>query len=56
MLLIRSLVTIEGVDGALDPHFDIAKELYPFMRNLSLKRFGPWRLLGNTVRTAEDVQ
>lgn len=56
VLLIRSLVTIEGVGRALDPHFDIARELYPFMRTLSLKRFGPWRLLGNTVRTAEDVQ
>lgn len=56
VLLIRSLVTIEGVGRALDPHFDIATELYPFMRDLSLKRFGPWRILGNTIRTAEDVQ
>lgn len=56
VLLIRSLVTIEGVGRTLDPHFDIATELYPFLRDLSLKRFGPWRILGNTIRTAEDVQ
>jgi ubiquinone biosynthesis protein len=56
VLLIRALVTIEGVGRALDPHFDIASELYPFIRDLSLKRFGPWRILGNTIRTAEDVQ
>ncbi|WP_406696050.1 AarF/ABC1/UbiB kinase family protein [Singulisphaera sp. Ch08] len=56
VLLIRSLVTIEGVGRALDPHFDIASELYPFIRNLSLKRFGPWRMLETSVRTAEDMQ
>ena len=56
VLLIRSLVTIEGVGRALDPHFDIASELYPFIRNLSLKRFGPWRMLENSIRTAEDMQ
>jgi ubiquinone biosynthesis protein len=56
VLLIRSLVTIEGVGRALDPHFDIARELHPFLRNLTLRRFHPWRLLTQTARTAEDVQ
>lgn len=56
VLLIRSLITIEGVGRSLDPHFDIAAQLYPFIRELSLKRFKPWRILGNTIRTAEDVQ
>ena len=56
VLLIRSLVTIEGVGRALDPHFDIAGELYPFIRNLTLQRFHPWRMLSQTVRTAEDIQ
>lgn len=56
VLLIRSLVTIEGVGRALDPHFDIAAELVPFLRNLTLRRYSPRRLLGNTVRTAEDLQ
>ena len=56
VLLIRSLVTIEGVGRALDPHFDIASELEPFLRELALRRFHPARLLTHTVRTAEDVQ
>lgn len=56
VLLIRSLVTIEGVGRSLDPHFDIASELYPFIRDLTLKRFRPWRILTTTIRTAEDLQ
>jgi ubiquinone biosynthesis protein len=56
VLLIRSLVTIEGVGRALDPHFDIAAQLEPFVRALTLRRFHPWRILAQTVRTGEDVQ
>ena len=56
VLLIRSLVTIDGVGRALDPHFDIARELYPFLRQLTLRRFHPWRILTRTLRTAEDFQ
>ncbi|GAC1470045.1 MAG: AarF/UbiB family protein [Isosphaeraceae bacterium] len=56
VLLIRSLVTIDGVGRALDPHFDIARELHPFLRELTLRRFHPWRLLTQSLRTAEDVQ
>lgn len=56
VLLIRSLVTIEGVGRSLDPHFDIAAELYPFIRQLSLKRYYPWRLLSTSIRTGEDLQ
>jgi ubiquinone biosynthesis protein len=56
VLLIRSLVTIEGVGRSLDPHFDIARELHPFLRDLTLRRFHPWRMLTQTLRTAEDVQ
>jgi ubiquinone biosynthesis protein len=56
VLLIRSLVTIESVGRALDPHFDIANELHPYLLDLTLKRYHPWRLLSQTARTAEDVQ
>ncbi len=56
VLLIRSLVTIDGVGRALDPHFDIARELHPFLRELAFQRFHPWRLFTQTVRTAEDIQ
>ena len=56
VLLIRSLVTIESVGRALDPHFDIGRQLYPFLRELNLRRFHPWRLLTQTARAAEDAQ
>jgi len=56
VLLIRSLVTIEGVGRHLDPHFDIAAQLRPVIRDLIVRRFHPWRLLARTVRTAEDLQ
>jgi ubiquinone biosynthesis protein len=56
VLLIRSLVTIEAVGRNLDPHFDIAAHLYPLIRDLSLRRFRPARILSQTVRTTEDLQ
>jgi ubiquinone biosynthesis protein len=56
MLLIRSLVEIECVGRALDPHFDIAKQVEPFIREIHLRRFSPWRVLMQAGRSAEDVQ
>jgi ubiquinone biosynthesis protein len=56
VLLIRSLVTIESVGRYLDPHFDIARQLAPFLRDLSLRRFRPERILSQTLRTTEDLQ
>ncbi|WZP00077.1 AarF/UbiB family protein [Isosphaeraceae bacterium EP7] len=56
VLLIRSLVTIEGVGRRLDPHFDIGAQLLPLLRHLILRRFSPWRLLTRSIRTAEDFQ
>jgi ubiquinone biosynthesis protein len=56
VLLIRSLVTIESVGRALDPHFDIARQLHPFVRELAMRRYHPWRILSQSARTAEDLQ
>jgi ubiquinone biosynthesis protein len=56
VLLIRSLVTIESVGRHLDPHFDIARQLEPFLRQLTLLRFHPYRLLNQTTQTVEDLQ
>ncbi len=56
VLLIRALVTIEGVGRELDPHFDIAAQVGPFFRELAARRYGPRRLLAQTARTAEDFQ
>ena len=56
VLLIRAMVTIEGVGRTLDPHFDIASQVRPFFRELTARRFHPRRLLAQTARTAEDLQ
>ncbi len=56
VLLIRSLVTIESVGRNLDPHFDIARELEPFLRDLALRRFHPYRLLHQSTQTVENLQ
>jgi ubiquinone biosynthesis protein len=56
VLLIRSLVTIESVGRKLDPAFDIARELKPFLHNLALKRFRPERILSQTVHSMQDLQ
>jgi ubiquinone biosynthesis protein len=56
VLLIRSLVTIEGVGRNLDAHFDIAAQLEPFLSALALKRYHPYRIINQTVRTTEDLQ
>ena len=56
VLLIRSLVAIESVGRTLDPHFDIAAQVEPYIRDLSLRRYHPWRLLVQTGRTAESLQ
>ncbi len=56
VLLIRSLVTIESVGRNLDPRFDIAGQLEPFLRSLAVRRFRPARVLHQTIRTAEDIQ
>ncbi len=56
VLLIRSLVTIESVGRHLDPHFDIARQLEPFLRELSLRRFHPYRLFKQSTQTVENLQ
>jgi ubiquinone biosynthesis protein len=56
VLLVRALVTIESVGRRLDPHFDIARQLEPYLRKLAARRFHPYRLMSQTVRTAEDLR
>lgn len=56
ILLIRALVTIEGVGRELDPCFDIGAQVRPLFRELAAKRFGPRRLAGRSARAADDLQ
>ncbi len=54
--MIRALVTIESVGRTLDPRFDIARQLEPFLRTLAMRRFQPYRIISQTLRTADDLQ
>ena len=44
MLLIRALVTLEGVGRGLDPQFDMAEHLAPFVERVVRDRYNPSRL------------
>ena len=57
VLLIRSLVTIEGVGRTPRPALRHRRaSSCPFLRDLTLRRFHPDRILSQTVRTTEDLQ
>jgi ubiquinone biosynthesis protein len=44
MLLIRALVTLEGVGRDLDPNFNLAEHLAPFVEHVVRERYSPKRL------------
>jgi ubiquinone biosynthesis protein len=55
MLLIRAVVTLEGVGRSLDPHFNLAGELAPFVEKIVRERYDPRRVIERTVRDAKRV-
>jgi ubiquinone biosynthesis protein len=62
MLLIRSLVTLEGVGRVLDPTFNLATVFAPFIEKLVRRRYDPRELARRTaddllklIRTAHDL-
>jgi ubiquinone biosynthesis protein len=56
VLLIRALITIESVGRGLDPRFDIARQVRPFLRRILARRLSPKRLVSKTAQTMEDLQ
>lgn len=44
MLLIRALVTLEGIGRELDPEFNLASHLQPFIERMVRQRFEPYRM------------
>ncbi|NBF40761.1 MAG: AarF/ABC1/UbiB kinase family protein, partial [Spirochaetes bacterium] len=53
-LLVKALITIEGVATGLDPEFDFASHLEPFAETLVRERFSPRRVRTNVATTAGD--
>jgi ubiquinone biosynthesis protein len=62
MLLIRTLVTLEGTGRRLDPCFNLAGELAPFIERVVKQRHDPRRMarrafedIGSLLRAAHDL-
>ena len=53
MLLIRATITLEGVGRELDPKFNMAGELAPFVEGLVKKRYDPRRV---AKKVADDLK
>jgi ubiquinone biosynthesis protein len=52
MLLIRALVTLEGVGRSLDPAFNLAEQLAPFVTRVVRDRWSPPRLAAQATAEA----
>jgi len=53
MLLIRALITLEGVGHTLDPQFNFAEVLQPFVKSAVRQRYSPTRIAGDII---DDVK
>lgn len=49
MLLIRAIITLEGVGRKLDPDFNIANVLSPFVEKMIRRRYDPKRVAERAV-------
>ncbi|MFV0445817.1 MAG: ABC1 kinase family protein [Planctomycetaceae bacterium] len=62
MLLLRTFITLEGLGLKLDPNFNLAEELAPFVEQVVRMRYDPRRLiskamedLGTLLQAAHDL-
>jgi len=62
MLLLRTLITLDGLGRRLDPSFNLATELAPFVEQVVRRRYDPRRIasqisddIGTLLRAAHDV-
>ncbi len=53
-LLIKALITIQGVATLLNPKLDLAKEMEPYAKNLLIRQFSPKKLTKNIFNTIGD--
>lgn len=55
MLLIRSLVTLEGIGRELDPDFNLATHLQPFVERMVRQRFQPTKIAERMIEEARKM-
>ncbi|MBN1129571.1 MAG: AarF/ABC1/UbiB kinase family protein, partial [Chitinispirillaceae bacterium] len=53
-LLVKSLVTLEGIGYRLDPDYSLMEQVEPFARRLIGERFGPVNIARDAVETGAD--
>jgi ubiquinone biosynthesis protein len=54
-LMIKVMVTLEGMGRRLDPEFDMASEAEPFLREVMLARYAPHALARSGLQTARST-
>lgn len=54
LLLIKALVSLEGMGRQLDPDFDVATEISPFLRRAVLARYSPYAVIGRSRRAIAE--
>ena len=55
MLLIRALVTLEGVGRDLDPQFNLAAELAPHVERIVRERYNPKRVTSRLLEESHTL-
>ncbi|MBA3316167.1 MAG: AarF/ABC1/UbiB kinase family protein [Planctomycetaceae bacterium] len=55
MLLVRAVVALEGTGRQLDPHFNLAEHLAPFIEKLVRRRYDPVRLADRFLLKTGDL-
>lgn len=55
MLLIRAIITLEGVASELDPEFNLAAHLAPVMEQFVRERYNPQRMAGKFITDARTL-
>ena len=54
-LLVKSLVTIEGIGRELDPDFDMVTHVKPFAKKLLSKKYGLTNLLSRGTKSIKEI-
>ncbi|MCD6162963.1 MAG: ubiquinone biosynthesis protein UbiB [candidate division Zixibacteria bacterium] len=54
-LMLKSLVTVEGLGQLLYPEFDMVSEVRPYIRRITLRRYDPRRRFRNMLSVLDDL-
>jgi len=54
-LMLKALVTVEGLGRTLYPEFDMVSEIRPFLKRITLHRYDPRRRFRDAVVFLEDI-